>query len=320
MAEVCVVGAGPAGCVFAARMAQLGHQVRLIEQARFPRSRLGESLSPGVTPLLKAARLERALDAQRVMRVRNVWVDWADGPRLREDPREQGLIVDRGAFDLGLIESRPRLRRRGPPTRARPRPTARGRAMAAHDRRRRTNGNARCRFSGRSRADAAPHRAGAAREPERRRSRSSPIGGRLACRRRRESKPERTPGSGACRCRTEPTTRSPSSIRRRSGAAPGALAPRFLDALARSRLMEDCREAERVGPVRAVDATPYLADDVRRRTRRSAWATQRWRSIRSRPAASRRRSKARFRAPSSPTPWFGGPKRRVSPWASTGPN
>ena len=43
MAEVCVVGAGPAGSVFAARMAQLGHEVRLIEQERFPRGRLGES-------------------------------------------------------------------------------------------------------------------------------------------------------------------------------------------------------------------------------------------------------------------------------------
>src|SRR5271157_5355464 len=104
MAVVCVVGAGPAGSVFAARMAQLGHEVRLIEQARFPRSRLGESLNPGVEPLLKSARLETALDAQALTRVRNVWVNWADGLRLREDPREQALIVDRGAFDLGLVE------------------------------------------------------------------------------------------------------------------------------------------------------------------------------------------------------------------------
>ena len=37
MAEVCVIGAGPAGSTFAARMAQLGHQVDLIERQRFPR-------------------------------------------------------------------------------------------------------------------------------------------------------------------------------------------------------------------------------------------------------------------------------------------
>ena len=49
MADVCVIGAGPAGSTFAARMAQLGHHVHLIERQRFPRRHLGESLSPGVT-------------------------------------------------------------------------------------------------------------------------------------------------------------------------------------------------------------------------------------------------------------------------------
>ena len=43
MAEVCVIGAGPAGSIFATRMAQLGHQVHLIERQRFPRAHLGES-------------------------------------------------------------------------------------------------------------------------------------------------------------------------------------------------------------------------------------------------------------------------------------
>ena len=46
MAEVCVIGAGPAGSIFATRMAQLGHQVHLIERQRFPRAHLGEFLAP----------------------------------------------------------------------------------------------------------------------------------------------------------------------------------------------------------------------------------------------------------------------------------
>ena len=261
MAEVCVVGAGPAGCVFAARMAQLGHQVRLIEQARFPRSRLGESLSPGVTPLLKAAKLERALDAQRVTRVRSVWVDWADGPRLREDPREQGMIVDRGAFDLGLIES--------------------ARAFGVEVRqparvldRRREDGRWRLTIGidGRTETLDADFLAEA--------------GGRGAAsgrRRMRTGAPTLAVFAYWRAARLPPTPRIeagedawfwgvplPNGIYntlafvdpKAFGAAPGALTPRFLDALARSRLMEDCRDAERVGPVRAVDATPYLADDV----------------------------------------------------------
>jgi len=116
MAEICVIGAGPAGSTFAVRMVQLGHQVHLIERERFPRRHLGESLSPGVMTLLKAADMHETVAAAGFPRVRSVSVKWADGPRLREDPRlsedlrlledsrEKSLLVDRGAFDLCLLE------------------------------------------------------------------------------------------------------------------------------------------------------------------------------------------------------------------------
>ena len=63
MADVCVIGAGPAGSIFAARMAQLGHHVHLIERQRFPRRHLGESLSPGVMTLLRAADMHETVEA-----------------------------------------------------------------------------------------------------------------------------------------------------------------------------------------------------------------------------------------------------------------
>lgn len=104
MADVCVIGAGPAGSTFAARMAQLGHQVHLIERKRFPRGHLGESLSPGVMTLLEAADLHETIAAAGFPAVKGVWVNWADGLKLREEPGEQGLLVDRGEFDLRLLE------------------------------------------------------------------------------------------------------------------------------------------------------------------------------------------------------------------------
>jgi len=104
MADVCVIGAGPAGSTFAARMAQLGHQVQLIERQRFPRRQLGESLSPGVMTLLKAADMHETIEAAGFSSVRGVWVKWADGPTLREDPGATGLLVDRGEFDLRLLK------------------------------------------------------------------------------------------------------------------------------------------------------------------------------------------------------------------------
>lgn len=102
--DICVIGAGPAGSVFAMRMAQLGHAVCLIERVAFPRRHLGESLSPGVLPLLDALGAGDALRAVEFPRVRTVSVNWDQGPRERTDPAEQGRLVDRGRFDQLLVD------------------------------------------------------------------------------------------------------------------------------------------------------------------------------------------------------------------------
>ena len=102
--DVCVVGAGPAGSTFAARLAQLGHEVCLVERAEFPRPHLGESLSPGVLPLLEVTGARDAVESAGFTRVRSVRVDWDRGPEERVDPLAQGMLVDRGAFDRLLLE------------------------------------------------------------------------------------------------------------------------------------------------------------------------------------------------------------------------
>ncbi|GAC1555993.1 MAG: hypothetical protein NVS2B5_17150 [Beijerinckiaceae bacterium] len=85
-------------------MAQLGHDVCLIERTRFPRSHLGESLSPGVLPLLDATGARDAVEEAGFQRVRRVHVRWDGEPHERQDPRAQGLLVDRGRFDSALLE------------------------------------------------------------------------------------------------------------------------------------------------------------------------------------------------------------------------
>jgi flavin-dependent dehydrogenase len=104
VAGVVVVGGGPAGAVFAARMAQLGHDVSLIERVLFPRSRLGESLTPGVLPLLDMIGARVVIERAGFRPVRSVSTRW-DGDRAerRETPRG-GLIVDRGRFDTLVLE------------------------------------------------------------------------------------------------------------------------------------------------------------------------------------------------------------------------
>lgn len=104
MAEVCVIGGGPAGSTFAVRMAQLGHSVCLIERMLFPRSHLGESLSPGVLPLLESTGARQLVEGVGFSRVRTVDVDWGGDPQVRTDPDEQGMLADRGLFDFLLLQ------------------------------------------------------------------------------------------------------------------------------------------------------------------------------------------------------------------------
>lgn len=85
-------------------MVQLGFDVCLIERSRFPRHHLGESLTPGVVPMLGSVGLSSAIASTPCIRVRDVAVRWNGTEAVREDPREQGILVDRGEFDTALLD------------------------------------------------------------------------------------------------------------------------------------------------------------------------------------------------------------------------
>ena len=104
-ADVAVIGAGPAGATLATRLAQMGHDVCLLERSRFPRRHLGESLTPGVLPLLETSGARARVEAAGFPRVRWLDVDWDAGPvRRAAAAGEGGLLVDRGRFDALLLE------------------------------------------------------------------------------------------------------------------------------------------------------------------------------------------------------------------------
>jgi flavin-dependent dehydrogenase len=104
--DVCVIGAGPAGSSLAIRLAQLGHDVCIVERSRFPRAHIGESLSPGIRAQLPMLGAGAAVAAAGFLPCRTSLITWDGDAAVRRDfgERAHGLLVDRGRFDALLLD------------------------------------------------------------------------------------------------------------------------------------------------------------------------------------------------------------------------
>ena len=60
--DVIVVGGGPAGSAVSALLAQRGYEVLVLEREKFPRYHIGESLVPGILPVLDQLGLGDQID------------------------------------------------------------------------------------------------------------------------------------------------------------------------------------------------------------------------------------------------------------------
>jgi len=105
--DVCVVGGGPAGAMAALRLATLGHRVCLVERQTFPRPHVGESLSPGVWPLLDALGLRRVIEEGAFRAPGETLFCWVESKpqSVPSGSRGEGLLVDRAAFDALLLRA-----------------------------------------------------------------------------------------------------------------------------------------------------------------------------------------------------------------------
>jgi flavin-dependent dehydrogenase len=109
--KVAILGAGAAGSAAALVLQRSGIQACLVECAPFPRYRPGETLHPGIAPLLERLGVASVLERSTV-RHQGTWVDWggstafvpfgsdADGPwRGYQLPRE---ILDNALLQAAL--------------------------------------------------------------------------------------------------------------------------------------------------------------------------------------------------------------------------
>ncbi|MGE8063691.1 NAD(P)/FAD-dependent oxidoreductase [Pseudomonas sp. NPDC089569] len=107
--DVVVVGAGPAGCATAISCAQRGLRVAVVEQQRFPRFRPGESLHPGIEPLLQQLGVAVRLCTKDTPRFGGHWVQWDGPPRFNSFADDvnrpwSGFHIDRARLDTVLLQ------------------------------------------------------------------------------------------------------------------------------------------------------------------------------------------------------------------------
>lgn len=99
--EVCVVGGGPSGAILARRLAILGHDVCLVERAMSCAGRPGESLAPGVVPMLDAAGVRDAFEELGPLRMPAAVVRWATTEAERV--AHPALLIERSRLDEALL-------------------------------------------------------------------------------------------------------------------------------------------------------------------------------------------------------------------------
>ncbi|HXK11380.1 MAG TPA: NAD(P)/FAD-dependent oxidoreductase [Vicinamibacteria bacterium] len=107
--EVVVVGGGPAGAALACFLARRGHDVLVLEAARFPRDKVcGEGVSPEAWRLFDAMGAAERVRALAPHPLRGMRLVSPDGTAFRGEYRGRerpGLAVRRLALDAALLDS-----------------------------------------------------------------------------------------------------------------------------------------------------------------------------------------------------------------------
>lgn len=105
-----VVGGGPAGAAAAITARQAGMAVTLLEASRGPRFRPGETLHPGVEPLLEQLGARRSILDGAYLRHTGTWVQWGGAPEFvpfgcDDDGPWRGFQAPRADFDRRLLST-----------------------------------------------------------------------------------------------------------------------------------------------------------------------------------------------------------------------
>lgn len=104
VADVIVIGAGPAGLTAALRLQQLGYSVQILERsASWPRPQIGEALTPGVKNIIDLLDANDALEAVPHLAGLATRLRWRSSvPEIAS--HSDAAVVNRAAFDAALLD------------------------------------------------------------------------------------------------------------------------------------------------------------------------------------------------------------------------
>jgi flavin-dependent dehydrogenase len=98
--EICVLGGGPAGSVIARRLAELGHDLLLLDRTAGERRLRVESLAASILPVLDSLQLRSDVDAAVFCSERHSLVLWGSGDiQVKSSDASPSLLVERTLLD-----------------------------------------------------------------------------------------------------------------------------------------------------------------------------------------------------------------------------
>lgn len=107
-ADIVVIGGGPAGSAAAITCARRGLSVVVLERDRFFGERPGETMHPGVRPILEQLGLGTRIDTLATGFHAGIWIEWGGPPHFQafgsdEDGPWQGFHLWRPDFDTAML-------------------------------------------------------------------------------------------------------------------------------------------------------------------------------------------------------------------------